>query len=176
MSGRAALVGLLAVVQLGMGAPARALDASMRDGKASPDAVITELYELVSLEAGETPDWERVRSLFLPEAIIVLRTSRDSTTILTVDGFIDDFVGFIERSGVSKTGFKETIIRSHTLEYGNLAQVLVLFEAEIPGAGRAAQRGIDNIHLSKRDDGWRIVSITNEIVGADGKLPLELEE
>jgi hypothetical protein len=158
------------------GAGVWASDSPLEQVMATPDDLVTELYDLVTFEAGTTPDWNRVKALFLEEAVIVLRTSGDSTTIFTRDGFVEDFVQFIEKSDVRKTGFRETIVRRHTMIYGDLAQVLVLFEAEIPGSGRPPQRGIDNIQLSKRPDGWRIVSITNEIAWPDKPLPPVLEE
>ena len=33
-------------------------------------------YDLVTFDAGTTPDWERVRSLFADEAVVILRTGR----------------------------------------------------------------------------------------------------
>jgi hypothetical protein len=115
MSGWAALMLLTVLLHLGLGVPARALEEPAENAMASPDDVVVELYDLVTFEAGTTPDWDRVRSLFLDEA-------------------------------------------------------------EVPGSERPPQRGIDNIQLSRRVDGWRIVSITNEIVRADGPLPPGLEE
>ena len=60
----------------------------------SAEGVVKELYDLVTFDAGSTPDWDRVRALFIDEGIVVLRTSRDSSTVFTVEGFVDDFVNF----------------------------------------------------------------------------------
>ncbi len=104
--------------------------------EASPSAreVVEELYRLVTFEAGETPDWSRVRSLFVDDAVVVLRTGRDAMTVFTVDGFVDDFVQFIEQREVEKTGFTERILEMKSTVYGDIAHILVLFDSHIPGS------------------------------------------
>lgn len=44
------------------------------DSTLTAEEVITKLYNLVTFDAGTTPDWDKVRALFLPEVVIVLRT------------------------------------------------------------------------------------------------------
>ncbi len=141
-----------------------------------PEALVRELYALVTFPAGQTPDWERVRALFIEEAVIVLRTSRESTTAFSVDGFIEDFQNFIARAKVEETGFTEHIVRLKPMVFGDMAQVLVLYEASIPGVSPAPQQGVDNFLLIRQDGRWRIVAITNELPGPDRPLPAELRE
>jgi len=141
---------------------------------ASAEGVVRELYDLVTFPAGETPDWERGRSLFLPEAVVVLRTSRTGNTVFSVEGWIQDFMTFIERANVTATGFVERIVRTQTTEFGDIAQVWVLYEAEIPGSGRPAQQGVDSFHLVRRDGQWLIASIVNEIPTPDRPVPAVL--
>jgi hypothetical protein len=76
------------------------------------EGVVAALYEAVTFEAGSTPDWDHVRSMFIDGAVIVLRTSRQDTTVFSVEGFVDDFVKFIERADAGRTGFSERIIRT----------------------------------------------------------------
>ncbi|MFB0515016.1 MAG: hypothetical protein ACETWG_00235 [Candidatus Neomarinimicrobiota bacterium] len=140
------------------------------------EGVVTELYRLVTFEVGQTPDWDEVESLFIDEAVIVLRTSRDSTTVFSVEGFIDDFINFIEPAEVEETGFVERIIRMRPVVIGDMAQVLVLYEASIPGSPREPQQGIDSFLLIKKDAHWRIVAITNEIPTPDHPVPAELQK
>ena len=86
------------------------------------ESVVTELYKLVTFETDSTPDWQKVKSLFIDEAIIVLRTSRENTTIFSVEGFVDDFINFIERANVKQTGFVEKIIRMKMLSWHSTNQ------------------------------------------------------
>ena len=81
----------------------------------NPDGLVRHIYDLVTFQAGTTPDWDRVRSMFIDDAVIVLRTSKDSTTVFSVDGFVDDFVAFIERANAERTGFTENIIRMESM-------------------------------------------------------------
>jgi hypothetical protein len=138
------------------------------------EGLVTELYELVTFEAGREPDWNQVRGLFIPEAVIVLRTSREQTSIFSVDEFVDDFVTFIERANARETGFSERIIRMRSTVFGDMAHVLVLYEASIPGSPRPPQQGVDSFLLTRKDDRWRIVAVTNEIPAPDRPLPPEL--
>jgi hypothetical protein len=43
----------------------------------TPEQVVESVYRLVSSEAGKTPDWNAVRSLFLENSVVVLRVTRD---------------------------------------------------------------------------------------------------
>ncbi|HUV13031.1 MAG TPA: hypothetical protein VMY18_05255 [Acidobacteriota bacterium] len=147
-----------------------------QDTFSKPDRVVGELYDLVTFPAGKTPDWEQVKSLFIEEAVIVLRTGVDRTSIFTVDTFVQDFMSFIERSRVEETGFEERILRMDSTIYGDIATVLVLYQASFPGRPRPPQQGIDVFQLIRSKDGWKIVAITNERVTPDRSLPEELQE
>ena len=140
------------------------------------EGVVTELYQLVTFEAGSTPDWEKVRSLFIDEAVIVLRTSRENITIFSVQGFIDDFVNFIERFHAEKTGFVEEIKRTKSMVFGDMAHILVLYEASIPGSKMPPQQGVDSFSLINKDGRWWIAAITNEIPTPDNPVPAELRK
>jgi hypothetical protein len=138
------------------------------------EGVVNKIYELVSFEADTTPDWDAVRSLFLDEAVIVLRTGRFETGVFTVDGFVDDFVSFIERANVEETGFQEQVIRTRPWVFKDMAQILVLYEASIPGSGRPPQQGVDVFSLVRRDGRWWIAAVTNDIPDPMNPVPPEL--
>jgi len=140
------------------------------------------VYDLVSSAGGKLPDWDRVRACFLREAIVVLRTSRTATTTFSLDGFIQDFVDFYERpfsrgevTVVPKnSGFTEKVLAMKTWEYGDMAHVLVLYEAHITGSPMAPQQGVDSWLLVRRGGRWLIAAATNEIVTPDRAVPAEL--
>lgn len=143
------------------------------------------LYDLVSSTGGgRLPDWDKVRACFLKEAVVVLRTSRTALTSFTLDGFIKDFVDFYERpfkrgdtTVVPKdSGFAEKVLRSKVWVYGDMAHVLVLYEAQITGFPMAPQRGVDSWLLVRRDGRWLIAAATNEIVTAERPIPPELRD
>ena len=137
----------------------------------TPEDVVATIYDLVSFEAGNTPDWDEVRSLFIPEAVVVLRTAREATIVFSLEGFVGDFVNFIENSPAGEMGFTEKVIRMKSMVFGDMAHVLVLYEAHITGSARAPSQGVDGFSLIRKDGRWLIVSITNEIPTADRPIP-----
>ena len=46
----------------------------------NPESLVRELYKSVTTKPGETTDWEKVKLMFIKEAVIVLRTGRNQTT------------------------------------------------------------------------------------------------
>ncbi len=157
--------------------PAAAEETSAADSAtATAETLVTELYRLVTFEAGSTPDWDRVRSLFIDQAVIVLRTSREGTTVFSVDGFVADFVRFIDQAKVRETGFREEILRLRATVFGDIAHVWVLYEASIPGSERPPQQGVDSFELIRRDGRWWIAAVTNELPTPERPLPSELRQ
>ena len=142
----------------------------------APEALVRELYSLVTFTAGQPPDWGKVRNTFLPQAVIILRTSRDSTTIFDVDGFVRDFEGFIQNSPAKQLGFEEKVLNLKSLVLGDIARVTVLYQAHIPGTERPPQKGVDVFLLNRRLGRWWIVSIVNEIPTQSRPIPEELRE
>lgn len=142
----------------------------------TPDAVVEELYDLVTFGPNIDPDWERVRSLFIDQAVVVLRTSREATTVFSVDGFVADFIAFIERADVRRTGFSEKIVRTNATVFGDIAHIWVLYEASLPGSERPPQQGVDSFELIQKDGRWWIAAITNEIPTPEHPVPAVLAE
>ena len=141
-----------------------------------PESVINHLYDQVTFPPGENPDWDVVRNLFIPNATVVMRTGVDKTTTLTLDGWILDFVNFIYQNNVTAVGFEEKIVKMETMVFGDIAHVLVLYTAYLPGRTKTPREGIDSFHLIKKDGRWFIVSILNEIPGPERPKPKVLRD
>jgi hypothetical protein len=161
--------------QVASGPTAIARGASTDSATATAEGTVRVLYRLVSFSAGEPTDWTKVRALFLPEAVVVLRTSRTATSVFPLDGFINDFVAFDTIPAVARAGFTETVVRLRPMVLGNVAHVLVLYEAHVTGSPRPPQQGVDSFHLVRRDGRWWIVSVVNEVLAPDRPLPAELQ-
>ncbi len=149
--------------------------AADQDAWEAPEDVITEIYDLVSFEAGKRPDWDKVRSTFISEAVVVLRTSREAFSVFSVEGFINDFVNFVENTPAGANGFTEKVLSLKSMVFGDMAHVLVLYEAQITGSQRPPSQGVDSFSLIKKDGRWWIVAITNEIPGPDRPVPEMLQ-
>jgi len=136
----------------------------------------------VSADPGKIPDWDRVRNLFLKEAVIVLRTSRAETTVFSLEGFIKDFVDFFDRPLTAKqvkasvSGFTERVVRVHVWQHWDIAHVLVLYEASVPGAPMPPTVGVDSWSLVRRNGRWWVAACTNDLVTREHPIPPELSE
>lgn len=140
------------------------------------EGVVRELYRLVTVEKGQVTDWEQVRNLFIPEAVIVLRVSKEASSVFDVQGWIDDFVAFNERARVEERGFSEKILVLQPRVFRDIANVLVLYEAAITDSDRPPTRGVDSIELIRKDGRWWIASITNDLPNAENPIPPQLQE
>lgn len=137
---------------------------------ADPGAMVAGIYDAVSVPAGGQADWDSVRAFFDPQAVIVLRATRDATRLMDVDAFIQDFVDFYDRLGPG-VGFKERVVSIRTMKYGNVAHSYVVYEVLVEGSDRPPQRGLDSWHLMLRDGRWWIVSVVNESEVTAGPIP-----
>lgn len=149
---------------------------------ATAEGLVREIYAAVSATGGQTPDWDRVRGFFLPEAVIVLRTSRTTMTAFSVDGFLKEFIDFYERPMTvgdkalqpKVDGFAERVVEMKLWVFGDIAHALVLYEAQVPGWPRPPLQGIDSWELLRRDGRWWIAAVTNEVVTPERPVPPEL--
>lgn len=135
------------------------------------DAMIKQIYKEVSSEAGEQVDWERVRSFFAEEALIILRTSREESTRFTVEGFIKDFQDFYKSPAMNESGFKEEVLRIKSEVYHDIAFIAVVYQASILKSERPPQKGIDFWLLTRTDSGWKVAAVTNENIPPGEEIP-----
>jgi hypothetical protein len=134
-------------------------------------ALVTLIYKEVSGTGEQSVDWEKVSSFFVEEAVIILRTSREATSQFTVEEFIQDFRNFYRGPLVGASGFREEVLQLESQVYHDMAFVAVVYAAEILDSARMPPKGVDFWLLTRRDSVWKVVSVTNEIVPPDGKLP-----
>ena len=139
----------------------------------TPEQVVRALYGMVTFDPGNTPDWAEVRSVFIDEAVVVLRTSSTASTVFSLDEFVQDFVDFIERDNVEETGFVERVVAVESMVFRDIAHVLVLYESSIPGV-RPPRPGVDSFELIRRDGRWKIVFAVNDLPTAEHPVPAVL--
>jgi hypothetical protein len=151
-----------------------AQDATDDEIYSTPEKVVDDLYEFVTFPPGTSPDWEKVKSLFIDEAVIVLRTSFTKMEVMGKDGFVDLFTRDIQKHNMKETGFQEKIVRKKMTVIGDVAHCFVLYEASVPNSPGPPQQGVDSFQLLKKDGRWWIVSIINEIPRPGVSIPGEL--
>ena len=133
------------------------------------------LYASVTFEPGTVPDWDFVRTFFLPGAVIAARQTRTSMGVLDVDAFIAWFAADVEKHKMKERGFEESVEKLKLTEFGDMAHCFVVYKARFKTPeNQPGQLGLDSFGLVKKDGRWWIASITNDVVTPDRPLPEEL--
>ena len=137
------------------------------------EGVIAALYRSVSFEAGGEPDWQLLRSLMLPGAVLAqpMRGS-DQVELLTVEEYISRFRKALGQSTLRTTGFHETVARVSTTRFGRTAHCHVVFEPRTdPASAEPLGRGVDSIELVRTGGRWWIASIATELEAPGRPIP-----
>ncbi len=126
---------------------------------ASIDAIIKALYDVISGAAGENRNWDRMRTLFLPEATMVPTGFKKNDTAFYKVISVETYISMIGPSLI-KAGFFESEISQKTDQFGNIAQVFSTYESRNKKEdSKPFMRGINSIQLWYDGSRWFIVSI-----------------
>lgn len=125
----------------------------------SMDAIITAVYDVISGPAGEKRDWDRMRNLFIPEAILMPSGQNQQTKEVGYRHWsLDDYINGAGNS-LEKDGFFEIEVARKVEQYGTIAHVFSTYESRRKQDEEPFARGINSIQLLKGKDRWYIVSI-----------------
>lgn len=169
------LLSLSAFAQSSERAPATqqqtaAQTARLEDVK-SIDSILTALYGVISGPAGER-DWDRFRSLFLPQARLTAAVKNaDGSARIRPMGVEDYAKG--AGSYFLQHAFFETPIVNRVETFGNITQVFSSYESRRAAGEAPFARGINSIQLLNDGSRWWIVSILWDEERADNPLPKE---
>jgi hypothetical protein len=123
-------------------------------------AIVDALYDVISGPKGQERDWNRMRSLFLPDARLV--PSRADRNAHRTDAVFLTLDGYIQRASPRMTaeGFFEHGIHNDVQQFGNIAHVWSTYESRhAAGDARPFDRGINSIQLLKSGIRYYIVEI-----------------
>jgi hypothetical protein len=160
------------------GAPQAAADAKPADPPtanaadvASVDAIVKAVYDVISGPAGKKRDWNRMRSLFIPEAKMMATGKRPDGTmgkrVMDVEGYISTSGPFLEEKG-----FFETEVARRVEQFGSVAHVWSTYEARNKADdAKPFMRGINSIQLWNDGKRWWVVSIYWQAESPDVPLP-----
>jgi hypothetical protein len=137
------------------------------------DRIIRAMYEQVSFEPGQRPDWSREREIFAPGARLV-RINDDGVFEFTLDEYIKDFEAMIN-SG-TMTSFWEGELWRDTFILGNIAHVLSAYETRRSRGGGVLNRGVNSIQLFRREKSaeprrWWVSAMIWRREGANVRIP-----
>jgi hypothetical protein len=157
-------------------APAQSVPAAnypppRRQDVESLEAILAAVYESISGAKGQTRDWDRFRSLFVPGARLIPTIKRAtggfSTRVLSPEEFIASSGKFMEEQG-----FFERSIANHVETFGNIAQVFSVYEGRHATTDpKPFVRGINSIQLLNDGKRWWVVTIYWQAEDADNPLP-----
>lgn len=139
--------------KLGTAAPSTARPADV----ASRDAIVAALYDSISGPAGDR-DWDRFRSLFIPEAqLIATRKKKDGTLgykSMTVQGYVDNAGKYFKEHG-----FYEREVSRKIEAFGSVTHIFSTYESRQTKDGQPFERGINSIQLYNDGSRWWVVDV-----------------
>ena len=150
-------------------APAPAVPAANPKDVESIDAIMAALYGVISGPAGER-DWDRFRSLFLPEARMgAVRKKPDGS--FTASTFTAE--GYVQRAGsyFKEHAFFESELSRKTEQFGQEAHVFSTYESRNAAGEKPFARGINSLQLFNDGKRWYVVSIFWDEERPDNQLP-----
>jgi len=137
----------------------------------SIDSILAALYGVISGPAGER-DWNRFRSLFLPQAHLTSAAKGGDGVVRIHPMSVEDYVR-LAGNYFAQHSFFESPIVSRVQSFGNVSQVFSSYESR-HGAGETPfARGINSIQLLNDGSRWWIVSILWDEERSDKPLPKE---
>jgi hypothetical protein len=127
----------------------------------SLDGIMKAIYDSISGEAGAPRNWERFRSLFIPDARLIPTGKDPKTGVVGAKTYTPD--GYIERASpfFAKEGFYEAEIARRVETYGSITHVFstyASFHSKKDGEKPFA-RGINSFQLMFDGNRWWVVTI-----------------
>jgi len=138
--------------------PEKPVQADPADVK-SLDAIVHALYDVISGPPQQARDWDRLRSLFHPQARLIPTGKRPADSkvgarVLTVEDYIQGAQPYFE-----KNGFFEREVAGRREEFGNIAHVFSTYESRHARDEKPFQRGINSIQLFHDGTRWWVLTI-----------------
>ena len=136
----------------------------------SIDAIIEAVYDVISGPAG-VRDWDRMRSLFIPEArLIAVGTGQDgafSKQVMSLEDYVGRAGAYFERNG-----FVERELARRTERFEHIAHAFSTYESLHSADDPAPfSRGINSFQLMHDGERWWIVTIYWEAETPEKPIP-----
>ena len=143
---------------------------------ASVESAVAAFYASVSHGPDASPNFERMRAIFLYVGMIVPpKTAGEKFAVSDVDGLADRY----EKSAAARkekgaTGLVEREIARRTDCFGNVCQVFSTYESRFTqDDAKPFERGIHSIQLLRDGARWWIASVAWDIERPDNPIPAQ---
>jgi hypothetical protein len=134
----------------------------------SMDAIMQAVYDVISGPPGER-DWNRFRSLFVPDARLIA-VSHKSTPATLEDMTAEKYVEFAG-SYFRQHGFFEREVSRKVEAFGSMAHVFSTYESRQTADGKPFVRGINSFQLLNDGTRWWVVTIFWDEERRDAPIP-----
>lgn len=156
--------------------PFPAQDLSSRVPPAKPDdvksldSILVAVYDVISGPAGDR-DWNRFRSLFVPEARLTSATRKNGgpVRLRDVDGYARGAGGYFKTHA-----FYESAVANRVQRFGNIAQVFSSYASRKAPDEKPFARGVNSIQLFNDGTRWWVLSILWDEETRANPLPRDL--
>ncbi len=137
---------------------------------ASLDAILKATYDVISGPAGKQRDWDRLRSLCVPEVHFIVAAKPGSAA--PVHSY--DFNAFTDaaQKALQTEGFYEKSISNRIEHWDRIAHVFSTYESRHGATDpKPFERGINSFQLVNDGKRWWIVNIFWERETPEGPIP-----
>ena len=156
---------ILLLLGAGPGCPAQGQDPASSPPPAGPgdvesvDAIVAAVYDVISGPAGEARDWDRWRSLFLPEArlvaVSVTPAGETRYRVMTPEDYVSMAGGSLEENG-----FFESEIGRVQEEFGPVVHLFSAYQSKRSlDDPEPFARGINSFQLMHDGERWWVLTI-----------------
>lgn len=141
---------------------------------ATPEALTTALYDVISGPAAQPRDWDRLRSLFYPGARLLYAQTTPAGEELLHPMTVEDFIRIVTPIYASGGGFWERDIGHRVERFGNVAHVFTAYETRRSGPdGPVVARGINSCQMVRHEGRWWIANIAWDTERPGNPIPPE---
>ncbi|MCB0572728.1 MAG: thioredoxin family protein [Phaeodactylibacter sp.] len=136
----------------------------------SIDGIVTALYDVISGPALQPRDWDRFRSLFVPQARLnAVRIGQDGQASL-VSMSVEDYIQRVDKQ-FYMNGFFERELFRQTDTYANITQLFSTYESRQEAEGPVIARGINSIQLAYYEGRYWVAGILWNGEAPDNPIP-----
>lgn len=153
-------------------APAAAAPAAAPADVASIDAIVHALYASISGPKGAPRDFDRLRTLFGPNArLIPTGVGQDGKPRLR-SWSVEEYIA-AAGPGLMANGFFEREIGRTTESFGNVWHIMSAYDSRNTLESAPFARGVNSIQLFHGGDRWYVISIFWDSERPGNPIPLE---
>ncbi len=136
---------------------------------ASIDAIVAALYDVISGPVGQARNWNRMRSLFIPDGRLMPTGQRpDGSAAMRLLG-VNDYIA-VSGPQLERVGFRERELARRVEQFGHIAHVWSTYEGRTE-TDSTVIRGINSIQLMNDGTRWWVVSVFWEAERPEMPLP-----